>query len=56
MFCVFKIGMDRKASEDTRLVYCTTQVLLQRLVGEKNMQRYTHVILDEVPTYRFYLN
>jgi len=40
--------MDRVASEDTRLLYCTTGVLLQKLIADKNMHRYTHVILDEV--------
>ena len=40
--------MDLKASEDTRLLYCTTGVLREKLIGKKNMHQYTHVILDEV--------
>ena len=40
--------MDREVSEDTRLLYCTTGVLLQKLINDKNMHRFTHVILDEV--------
>ena len=44
--------MDREMSEDTRLLYCTTGVLLQKLINDKNMHRFTHVILDEV-TYLF---
>ena len=40
--------MDRQLCEDTRLLYCTTGVLLQKLINDKNMHRFTHVILDEV--------
>jgi len=40
--------MDRELGEDTRLLYCTTGVLLQKLINDKNMHRFTHVILDEV--------
>lgn len=32
----------------TRLTYCTTGVLLQKLIAAKNMDEYTHIILDEV--------
>ena len=35
-------------SEDTRLLYCTTGVLLQKLISHKHMHHFTHVILDEV--------
>lgn len=40
--------MDKEASEDTRLLYCTTGVLLKKLIAEKHMNKFTHVILDEV--------
>lgn len=40
--------MDKRAGPDTRLLYCTTGVLLQKLIAMKNMHKYTHVILDEV--------
>ena len=40
--------MDSKVSEDTRILYCTTGVLREKLIGKKNMHQYTHVILDEV--------
>ena len=40
--------MDRTASDDTRLLYCTTGILLQKLINNKDMREYTHVILDEV--------
>lgn len=43
-----QIGLDRRVSEDTRLTYCTTGVLLQKLVQSKHMRMYTHIILDEI--------
>ncbi|XP_015171720.1 PREDICTED: probable ATP-dependent RNA helicase spindle-E [Polistes dominula] len=44
----YKIGMMNCTSKDTRLTYCTTGVLLQRLVYKKHMLEFTHIILDEV--------
>lgn len=44
----YQIAMDKVLSEDTRLTYVTTGVLLQKLIGMKNMNQYTHVVLDEV--------
>ncbi|KAK7595428.1 hypothetical protein V9T40_013253 [Parthenolecanium corni] len=44
----YQVGLDRKVSEDTRLLYCTTGVLLQKLINQKSMQGFTHVILDEI--------
>ncbi|CAI8037467.1 ATP-dependent RNA helicase TDRD9 [Geodia barretti] len=35
-------------SDDTRLTFVTTGVLLEKLIGMKNMNEYTHIILDEV--------
>jgi len=44
----YQIGMDRKMGELTRLLFVTTGVLLEKLVNQRNMNQYTHVILDEV--------
>lgn len=44
----YQIGMNRMLSEDTRLTFATTGILLQKLINMKNMNQYTHVILDEV--------
>lgn len=44
----YQIGLERFVSEDTRLLYCTTGVLLQKLVQAKHMTTFTHIILDEV--------
>ena len=44
----YQIGLNRSLSEDTRLTFVTTGVLLQKLIGMKNLNQYTHIILDEV--------
>jgi ATP-dependent RNA helicase TDRD9 len=44
----YQIGLNNKTSHDTRLTFCTTGVLLQKFINRKNMNDYTHVILDEV--------
>lgn len=43
-----QVGMYKQTSKDTRLTYCTTGVLLRKLISAKNMLDYTHIILDEV--------
>ncbi|XP_044284690.1 putative ATP-dependent RNA helicase DHX57 isoform X2 [Varanus komodoensis] len=37
-----------ESSSATRLLYCTTGVLLRRLEGDMSLQGFTHVIIDEV--------
>lgn len=44
----YQIGLVNHSGKDTRLTYCTTGVLLHKLINSKNMLDYTHVILDEV--------
>uniref|UniRef100_A0A182QQ54 Probable ATP-dependent RNA helicase spindle-E n=1 Tax=Anopheles farauti TaxID=69004 RepID=A0A182QQ54_9DIPT len=44
----FKVGLKEMLSEDTRLTYVTTGVLLNLMITSKSMNRYTHIILDEV--------
>ena len=46
--CYLKVGLHANSSEDTRLLYCTTGVLLQQLIKNKTLSPYTHIILDEV--------
>ena len=46
----YQIGMDKNVSEDSRLTFVTTGVLLEKLINMKNMNQFTHVILDEVGT------
>lgn len=45
---LLQVGLHANMSEDTRLLYCTTGVLLQKLIKEKSLRNYTHIILDEV--------
>ena len=44
----YQVGRSKNVSEDTRITYMTTGVLLQKMIQKKNMNEYTHVILDEV--------
>ncbi|XP_049276280.1 ATP-dependent RNA helicase TDRD9, partial [Rhipicephalus sanguineus] len=44
----YQVGMDNQTSNDTRLSYVTTGVLLEKLIAKKDMNDYTHVIIDEV--------
>lgn len=43
-----QIGLESLTSEDTCVTYATTGVLLQKLIKEKNLNSYTHVVLDEI--------
>lgn len=45
-----QIGLDQHANftEDTRILYCTTGVLLERLIHSHDFGHFTHIILDEV--------
>ncbi|XP_043265220.1 probable ATP-dependent RNA helicase spindle-E isoform X2 [Colletes gigas] len=44
----YQVGLINHTCEETRLNYCTTGVLLHKLINSKNMLDYTHIILDEV--------
>lgn len=44
----YQIALDRKVNEDTRVTFCTTGILLEKLIGSKRMDMYTHIILDEI--------
>ncbi|XP_017053534.1 probable ATP-dependent RNA helicase spindle-E [Drosophila ficusphila] len=47
--CNFQVGLHRpKSLEETRLLYCTTGVLLNNLILNKTLTHYTHIVLDEV--------
>ncbi|XP_017083784.2 probable ATP-dependent RNA helicase spindle-E [Drosophila eugracilis] len=47
--CSYQVGLHRPATlEDTRLLYCTTGVLLNNLIHNKTLTHYTHIVLDEV--------
>lgn len=44
----YHVARDKTISDDTRISYVTTGVLLQKLITAKSLNEYTHVILDEV--------
>ncbi|XP_063226308.1 probable ATP-dependent RNA helicase spindle-E [Bacillus rossius redtenbacheri] len=44
----FHVGLNNQTTQDTRMTFCTTGVLVQKIINNKNLLNYTHVILDEV--------
>ncbi len=50
MFCNFLnfVRLDRKAGNNTRLLYCTTGVLLRIMQADTTLSRVSHVFIDEV--------
>ncbi|XP_072819932.1 ATP-dependent RNA helicase TDRD9 isoform X1 [Vicugna pacos] len=44
----YQVGLEKVATEDTKLVYMTTGVLLQKVVSAKSLMEFTHVFIDEV--------
>ncbi|XP_021956127.1 ATP-dependent RNA helicase TDRD9 [Folsomia candida] len=44
----YQVGMDCKLTDDTRISYMTTGVLLKLLINKKRLTDYTHIIIDEV--------
>lgn len=50
----FQVGLNKKLnkmdneSEKTQILFCTTGVVLQKLIRQQTMESYTHIILDEI--------
>ncbi|KAM4014034.1 ATP-dependent RNA helicase TDRD9 isoform 1-T2 [Anomaloglossus baeobatrachus] len=44
----YQVSLEKKASADTRLMYMTTGVLLQKIVAAKSLAEFTHIFIDEV--------
>ncbi|XP_016070378.1 PREDICTED: putative ATP-dependent RNA helicase TDRD9 [Miniopterus natalensis] len=44
----YQVGLEKVATEDTRLIYMTTGVLLQKIVSAKSLVAFTHIFIDEV--------
>ncbi|XP_077766893.1 ATP-dependent RNA helicase TDRD9 isoform X5 [Canis aureus] len=44
----YQVGLEKIATEDTKLIYMTTGVLLQKIVSAKSLMEFTHVFIDEV--------
>lgn len=45
---LLQVGLDKNISDDVILTYMTTEVLLQKLISHRNLNRFTHIIIDEV--------
>ncbi|XP_077141111.1 ATP-dependent RNA helicase DHX29 isoform X1 [Ranitomeya variabilis] len=46
--CGYQIRLESRTGEHTRLLYCTTGILLRRLQEDSLLKSITHVIVDEV--------
>ncbi|XP_073416043.1 ATP-dependent RNA helicase DHX29 isoform X2 [Dendrobates tinctorius] len=46
--CGYQIRLESRTGEHTRLLYCTTGILLRRLQEDSLLRSITHVIVDEV--------
>lgn len=44
----YQIRLETKKSAQTRLTFCTTGILLRRLVEDPSLEGVTHVVVDEV--------
>lgn len=44
----YQVGLEKIATEDTKLLYMTTGVLLQKVVSAKSLVEFTHIFIDEV--------
>jgi ATP-dependent RNA helicase DHX57 len=44
----YSVRLNKKLSRDTRLMFCTTGILLRRLVSDPALRGVSHVIIDEV--------
>jgi HrpA-like RNA helicase len=45
----YQVGMEARTSPETRILFMTTGIFLQRLVNSpESLVKYTHIIMDEV--------
>ncbi|KAM3871276.1 ATP-dependent RNA helicase TDRD9-like [Diretmus argenteus] len=44
----YQVGLEKVATEHTRLIFMTTGVLLQKLIAAKVLTEYSHIFIDEV--------
>ena len=44
----YSVRLDARTGRRTRLLFCTTGVLLRRLLGDPQLAGTTHVVVDEV--------
>ncbi|KAF2901431.1 hypothetical protein ILUMI_04755 [Ignelater luminosus] len=46
--CGYQVGLETNLTGETLLQYVTTGILLQKLINQKNLHEYTHIVVDEV--------
>ncbi|KAG4929113.1 hypothetical protein JHK82_046172 [Glycine max] len=44
----YQVRLDSARNEKTRLLFCTTGILLRKLMGDQSLSGITHIIVDEV--------
>ena len=44
----YQIRMEAKRNSETRILFCTTGVILRRLIDDKELNGISHVVVDEV--------
>lgn len=44
----YSVRLDSKQSKQTRIMFCTTGVMMRRLLGDPELNSVSHIILDEV--------
>jgi len=44
----YKVRLEGMKGRDTHLLFCTTGILLRRLLTDRNLKGVTHVIVDEI--------
>lgn len=44
----YKVRMEGIKGRDTHLLFCTTGILLRRLLVDRNLKGVTHIIVDEI--------
>lgn len=44
----YKVWLEGMIGRDIRILFCTTGVLLRRLLVDRNLKGVTHVVVDEI--------
>ncbi|XP_068255333.1 ATP-dependent RNA helicase TDRD9 isoform X1 [Nyctibius grandis] len=47
-FVGYQVGLENVSTKETRLLYMTTGILLQKVVSAKSLAEFTHIFIDEV--------
>ncbi|NXL38850.1 TDRD9 helicase, partial [Glaucidium brasilianum] len=47
-FVGYQVSLKNVSTKETRLLYLTTGVLLEKIVGNKSLTEFTHIFIDEV--------